>query len=168
HVYSNNALTQPTTFANYATFVGEFGPCATCGSISWTQNFISSYLTPWNMSWTSWTMDYQTSAPDNPPLITDWNYDTTSYHGAYVKSALASAALGCATAPGGAPTYTPTTVPAPSNCYMLSNFNTSAAYPSATCPSTFAFDSTDAKWFSFDWTTDGSGNPLTLACSQAY
>ncbi|HJT24478.1 MAG TPA: cellulase family glycosylhydrolase, partial [bacterium] len=155
HIYSNNSnqtINGPGPNSSYAFLVGEFGPCASCGSAAFTQNFISSYLDPNNLSWTAWNMG--TTGP--PILISDWSYTPTSYHGQYVYNSLTGTANpACDTALGG-PTYTPTPTPTQGGCFMLTNFTTAPTYPYPN-----AVNSLNGKWFTFRWTTLGSGAPET-------
>jgi len=158
HIYSNNGnQTINVSTATYPFLVGEFGLCSSCGPDggTWDNNFIS-YLNTNNLNWTAWTMD--TSGP--PTLISDWNYTATAYHGVPVKNSLTGTANpSCDTALGG-PTYTPTATPTQGGCFMLTNFTTAASYP---YPS--AVNTLNGKWFTFDWTTNGSGVAETPALS---
>ncbi len=154
HIYSNNGnQTVNASTTTYPFLVGEFGLCSTCSPDggTWDNNFIS-YLNTNNLSWTAWTMD--TSGP--PTLISDWNYTATAYHGVPVKNSLTGTANpACDTALGG-PTYTPTATPTQGGCFMVSNFTTAPTYP---YPS--AVNTLNGKWFTFRWTTLGSGAPET-------
>ncbi len=156
HIYSNNGnQTVNVSTSTYPFLVGEFGLCSSCSPDggTWDNNFIS-YLNTNNLSWTAWNM--ATSGP--PTLISDWNYTATSYHGVPVKNSLTGTANpACDTALGG-PTYTPTATPTQGGCFMLSNFTTAATYPYSSPVNTL-----NGKWFTFDWTTNGSGVPQTPA-----
>lgn len=150
-----------TNFANnYAFMIGEFGPGPSSGSMSDGGTFDNVFI-PWAngsnqrsyvYSATAWSMDV---APDDPPLLTSWTgFAPTSYHGTQVMNWLATANTSCAPALGG-PTYTPTPVPTQGNCFMLSDLENG----SKTTP--YAVNALNGKWFTFRWTTDGNGNPLT-------
>ncbi len=159
HIYSNNGnQTVNVSLTTYPVFVGEFGPCATCGNDGGAfDNTFIPYLNTNNLSWTAWTMDIP---PDDPSLINDWTYATTSFHGAPVVSSLTGTANpACDTALGG-PTYTPTPVPTQGGCFMLTNFTTAATYPYANATNTL-----NGGWSAYDWTSLGSGSPVTPALS---
>ena len=161
HIYSNNAnQTVNVSTTTYPVMVGEFGPCATCGTAAFTQNFISSVLDPGNLSWTAWNM----SVTNSPPLLSSWTgYSPTSYHGQYVYNSLTGMANpSCDSAIGGA-TYTPTPVPTEGNCFMLSNFSQS---PYTSAP--YATNNLNGSWSAYNWESLGSGAPETSSPMLSY